>query len=134
MATFCALFAGRLGDLALGYNKVSSVISGPLLGIFLLATLTRRATATGAVIGAVSGAVVISYVSSYTNWTFFYYGPIGVIATLAVGYGTSLAMAAPPDEKVRGLVVGYGDPALVANAGDAEPSALGGVSQVARRP
>jgi Na+/proline symporter len=129
MATFCALFAGRLGDLALSYNRVSSVISGPLLGIFLLATLTRRATATGAVLGAVSGAVVISCVSGYTNWTFFYYGPLGVMATLAVGYVASLAMKAPTDDKIRGLVVGYGDPALVANSPDAEPSAGGGVSR-----
>jgi Na+/proline symporter len=128
MATFCALFAGRLGDLALSYNRVSSVISGPLLGIFLLATLTRRATATGAVLGAVSGAVVIACVSGCTNWTFFYYGPLGVMATLAVGYVASLAMKAPTDDKIRGLVVGYGDPALVASSPDAEPSAAGGVS------
>jgi SSS family transporter len=129
MATFCALFADRLGDLALSYNRVSSVISGPLLGIFLLATLSRRATATGAVIGAVSGAVVISYVSGATNWSFFYYGPIGVLVTIAVGYAASLAMKPPSDYKVRGLVVGYGDPALIANRTDAEPSAVGDVSQ-----
>ncbi len=124
IATFGALFADRLGDLALSYNRVSSVISGPMLGIFLLATLTRRATATGAVVGALSGAIVISYVSGNTNWSFFYYGPLGVIATLAVGYAASLSMKAPPDDKIRGLVVGYGDPALVAKVSEAEPSAL----------
>ena len=124
MATFCALFANRLGDLALSYNRVSSVLSGPMLGIFLLATMTRRATATGALIGALSGAVVIGIVSGNTNWSFFYYGPIGVLTTLAVGYGASLAMKAPPDDKVKGLVVGYGDPALIAKPGEAEPAAL----------
>ena len=118
MATFCALFANRLGDLALSYNRVSSVLSGPMLGIFLLATMTRRASATGALIGALSGAVVIGIVSGNTNWSFFYYGPIGVLTTLAVGYGASLAMKAPPDDKIKGLVVGYGDPALIAKPGE----------------
>jgi hypothetical protein len=45
IVTVLALFAERLGELALAYNKVSSVITGPMLGIFLLATLIRRATA-----------------------------------------------------------------------------------------
>ena len=62
--------------------------------------------------------------SGSTNWSFFYYGPIGVLTTLAVGYGVSLAMKPPPDHKVKGLVVGYGDPALIAKPGEAEPAAL----------
>lgn len=104
--TLLALVAGRLGELALAYNKVSSVISGPLLGIFLLATLTRRATSAGALIGAAVGIATLASIIFWTNWSFFYLGPIGVVATMAGGYLSSLAMEAPPDEKVKGLVVG----------------------------
>jgi Na+/proline symporter len=104
--TLLALTAGRLGELALAYNRVSSVISGPLLGIFLLATLTRRTTAAGALIGAIAGAAAVAPIMLWTNWSFFYLGPIGVVSTLAVGYVASLAMAPPPEHKVRGLVVG----------------------------
>jgi Na+/proline symporter len=121
------LFAGRLGDLALAYNRVSSVLSGPMLGIFLLATMTRRATAGGVLLGALAGGATILAVSTNTGWSFFYYGPIGVLVTVGVGYFTSLLMQAPPDEKIRGLVVGYGDPALVRGAG-AEPALLDPVS------
>jgi SSS family solute:Na+ symporter len=71
IATVLALFAGRLGDLALAYNRVSSVLSGPMLGIFLLATMTRRATAGGVLSGALAGGAVIWLVSSNTGWSFF---------------------------------------------------------------
>ena len=127
IATGLALFADRLGDLALAYNRVSSVLSGPMLGIFLLATMTRRASARGVLLGAIVGGIVIREVSSNTGWSFFYYGPIGVLVTVGVGYGASLFMQAPPDDKIRGLVVGYGDPALVRSAGT-EPILLDPVS------
>jgi SSS family transporter len=102
--TLMALFAGRLGVLALAYNRVSSIISGPLLGIFLLAVLVPRATAAGALFGAGFGAVVVSLVSAFTDWSFFWIGPIGVIATTLSGYLASLTMDPPPEENVCGLV------------------------------
>jgi SSS family transporter len=111
VVTFLALFADRLGELALAYNKVSSVITGPMLGIFLLATLTRRTTANGALAGAIAGGIAVWIVSSTTNWSFFLFGPVGVVVTFVFGFGASLAAAPPAEEQVRGLVVGYGDPA-----------------------
>jgi len=106
--TFLALFAGRLGALALAYNKISSFISGPLLGIFLLATMTARTTATGSLIGAGVGTLAVAVVGYTTRWSFFYQGPIGVAVTVVSGYLASLFMAPPPPEKVRGLVMGHG--------------------------
>jgi Na+/proline symporter len=107
--TLLALAAGRLGELALAYNKVSSVISGPLLGIFLLATLTRRTTAAGALIGAAVGAAAVVPIMLWTDWSFFYLGPIGLVATLTAGYVSSLGMDAPPPETIRGLVLGLNE-------------------------
>lgn len=117
VVTLMALFAGYLGELALAYTKVSSVISGPLLGIFLLAVLVRRATAWGSLLGGLTGIVVVSLVSILSDWSFFWMGPIGVVATVLPGYVYSLGMAPPPDQKVRGLV--YGEAPEMAAAGAA---------------
>lgn len=109
VTTVVALFAGRLGELANAYNLVSSHISGPLLGIFLLAVLTKRTTAKGVLIGAGGGILVIFILSLSTDWSFFYLGPLGVIVTCGLGYLASLFMAPPPLEKIRGLVRGQGE-------------------------
>jgi SSS family transporter len=109
-ATVLALFAGRLGDLALAYNRVNSFVCGPLLGMFLLGVLTARTTAAGALAGAGAGAAVVCWVSLNTRWSFFLQAPIGVLVTLAVGYASSLFMTAPPLEKIRGFVLGHCEP------------------------
>ena len=106
VVTLLALFAGRLGELALAYNRVSSVVSGPLLGIFLLGILTRRATATGSILGAVAGMAAVGLASLRTGWSFFYFGPIGVLTTITAGYLASLLTRPPKPEKVHGLVLG----------------------------
>ena len=106
--TLLALFVGRFGDLATAYLKVSSYVSGPLLGIFLLATLTARATAGGALTGAIVGMVVVALTSYGSHWSFFYLAPIGVSVTVVSGYLVSLLVEPPPSEKVRGLVLGHG--------------------------
>jgi len=105
-ATLLALHAGRLGALALAYNKVSSYLSGPLLGIFLLATLTRRANSAGVLMGAAAGSVVVAYVAMTTEWSFFWYGPIGVVVTFATGHAASLLGPAPPASSIEGFVIG----------------------------
>ncbi|HZT31178.1 MAG TPA: sodium/solute symporter [Bryobacteraceae bacterium] len=110
VVTCLALYADRLGELALAYNKVSSVITGPMLGIFLLASLTRRATANGVLAGALAGGIAVAIVSAATDWSFFLFGPVGVAVTLLAGFGASLLQAPPAEQRVRGLVVGYGEP------------------------
>jgi len=107
--TVVALFAGRLGELANAYNLVSSHIAGPLLGIFLLAVLTKRTTAVGALAGSATGVVAVALVSILTEWSFFYLAPIGVTTTVVAGYLASQFMSPPPPEKIRGLVRGQGE-------------------------
>jgi SSS family transporter len=106
ITTALALFAGRMGFLALAYNRASSIISGPLLGIFLLATLSRRTTGLGALLGAAVGFALVWVTSMQTNWSFFWWGPIGVLGTVFFGYLVSLLTTPPPESKTRGLVVG----------------------------
>ena len=103
--TGLALLAPYLGELALGYSRVSSFISGPMLGIFLLAVLTRRTTAAGVLVGTLAGALAAAWMLFGTDWSFFYQSGIGVAVTMAVGYVASLAMRAPAPEKIRGLTL-----------------------------
>ncbi len=103
--TLLALFAERAGDLATAYTRVSSVISGPMLGIFLLGTMTRTATATGSMIGGLTGVVAILTVITQTNWSFFYLGLIGTLTTFGVGSAASRFTAAPEPRQIEGLVV-----------------------------
>lgn len=100
--------AGRLGELANAYNVVSSHISGPLLGIFLLAVLSKGTTAEGVLVGAGSGILTIFVLSLNTKWSFFYLGPIRVIVTLIAGSLSRLFMKPPGPEKIRGFVLGQG--------------------------
>lgn len=116
-ATLLVLYAGRLGELALAYNRVSSFLSGPLLGIFLLAALTRRTTSAGVLMGAATGAVSVAWIGVTTPWSFFWYGPIGVVVTFAAGYLASLPMPAPPASSIEGYVIGS-QPARRREAGE----------------
>jgi solute:Na+ symporter, SSS family len=104
--TFAALFAGRLGALAIAYNRVSSVITGPLLGMFLLATLSRRATSAGVMSGALAGGIAVALVSWRTEWAFFWLGPVGCAVTFVCGWLIGRLQSPPDPAKVNGLVVG----------------------------
>lgn len=95
VVTFLALFAGVFGPLAIGYLRISSFVSGPILGIFLLGALTKRTTARGSLLGAAAGMIVIAAVALGTQWSFLYLGVIGVLATVAVGYVVSFFMEPP---------------------------------------
>lgn len=103
-ATAVASLAGHLGELAIAYVRVSSFISGPILGIFLLGLLTRRATPGGALVGAAAGALAPVLLTATSNWSFFYMAPVGVAVCFSVGWLCSLFMDRPRREKVHGLV------------------------------
>jgi len=108
LVTALALLAERAGDLATAYTRVSSIISGPMLGIFLLGTMTRRATSAGVIAGAVAGAIAIFTVTTRTNWSFFYLGMVGTVTTVGFGYAASLLTPRPGAEQIEGLVAGRG--------------------------
>jgi SSS family transporter len=104
-ATALALLADRLGELAIAYNRVNSAVGGPLLGIFLLGALTRRANSAGVLAGAAAGACAVAVVFFRTDWSFFYHGVIGVVVTFGVGYVASLFGPRPSPETVRNYVM-----------------------------
>ncbi len=64
---------------------VASLPFGSLLGLFLLGTLDRRATARGALLGMLAGLAAILCVFRFTNVAFTWYVLIGSSVTFAVG-------------------------------------------------
>jgi len=104
-ATVLALFAGRLGELVMAYNRVNSFVCGPLLGIFLLGILTRRVTPHGSLLGALAGAMAVSVIAFKTDWSFFYQAPAGLLITMIAGYVFTLPMRPPSADKIRGYVL-----------------------------
>jgi solute:Na+ symporter, SSS family len=64
---------------------VASLPFGSLLGLFLLGTLDRSATARGALTGMVLGLAAILYVLRFTNIAYTWYVLIGAVVTFLVG-------------------------------------------------
>jgi Na+/proline symporter len=87
--TIGALYAGRLGELALAFAKIQGFVGGVMLGIFLLAIFSRRTNALGAIVGSTVGMAFVCYIAFRTNISFFWHGIIGCLATVVVGYTIS---------------------------------------------
>lgn len=108
LCTLGALFADRLGPLINAFNKINAFLGGPLLGIFLLGMLSKRAKGTPSVIGGVVALTVVAVLNWTTKISFFYHAIIGVVITFAVGHLLSLWGPTPSHEKLAGLVRGIG--------------------------
>lgn len=68
---------------------VASLPFGALLGLFLLGTLDRRATANGALAGMVAGLATVLCVYSFTSVAFTWYVLLGSVVTFVVGAAAS---------------------------------------------
>jgi Na+/proline symporter len=89
-ACVVALYASRLGSLIEVVNKFGSYFYGSLLGVFVLALGTKRATGTGAFVGLFAGIASVAVVSNYTNISFLWYNLVGCVAVFVVGMIVSL--------------------------------------------
>ena len=94
-ACVVALYASRLGSLIEVVNKFGSYFYGSLLGVFVLALGTKRATGTGAFVGLFAGIASVAVVSNYTNVSFLWYNLVGCVAVVVVGMLTSLIAPNP---------------------------------------
>src|SRR5215475_14879235 len=77
---------------------VASLPFGSLLGLFLLGTLDKKATATGATIGMFAGLAVILSVWRFTTVAFTWYVLIGSTVTFFVGNVMSRLLPARSSE------------------------------------
>lgn len=82
LATIGALYADRLGALILGFMKIQSLMGGIILGVFLLAILSKRVTSNSVIVGSLLGFTFVIYLSLYTPVSLFWYCVVGCHATL----------------------------------------------------
>lgn len=103
---FFAFFVGNISDsIIVTINKIGSLANGSILGAFLLAILTRRATDRGTVIGVVAGFMVNLYLWMYVpSISWLWWNVIGFIVTFGVGYGLSLFSTPPVVKELDNLV------------------------------
>jgi Na+/proline symporter len=87
-ACVVALYAANQGSLIEVVNRYGSFFYGSLLGVFMLAMLTRRATAAGAFWGLIAGMAVVLTVA-FSPWTrdiaFLWHNVIGAVVVVIVG-------------------------------------------------
>ena len=84
------MYAANLGSLIEVVNRFGSFFYGSLLGVFILAVATRRATASGALWGLVGGMITVTYVASTSSISFLWLNVVGAIAVVVVGMIVSL--------------------------------------------
>ena len=77
---------------------IASVTLGSLLGLFLLAFLLRRATASGVLTGMFVGLVAMLYIHFYTPLLWTWYVLVGTTITFLAGMLASYATGSPAEE------------------------------------
>ena len=95
VACVVAMYAANQGSLIEVVNRYGSFFYGSLLGVFILAILTRRATARGAFWGLISGMVVVLVVAFTTPIAFLWHNLIGAVAVVVVGMAISYTQPRP---------------------------------------
>jgi SSS family solute:Na+ symporter len=88
-----AVYATSLGSLIEVVNRFGSFFYGSLLGVFVLAIGTSRATGTGAFVGLLAGMGAVAFVAfRYPQISFLWHNVIGVVVVTAVGLGLSAVL------------------------------------------
>ena len=91
-----ALFAANQGSLVEVVNRYGSLYYGSLLGVFILAIMTRRATARGAFWGLIAGMVAVLSVAFGMPWVaFLWHNVIGAVVVVIVGMVISYRQPSP---------------------------------------
>src|SRR5499427_6842048 len=95
-ACVVAMRAAGQGSLIEVVNRYGSFVYGSLLGVFILAILTRRATARGAFVGLIAGMAAVLAVAIGLPWIeFLWHNLIGAVVVVAVGMAVSYTQPAP---------------------------------------
>jgi len=100
-ACFVAMYAANQGSLIEVVNRYGSFFYGSLLGVFILAILTKRATAAGAFWGLISGMGVVLIVSFTTPIAFLWHNLIGAFVVVVVGMAISYTQPQREDPRSR---------------------------------
>jgi len=95
-ACVVAMYSANQGSLIEVVNRYGSFFYGSLLGVFILAILTRRATARGAFWGLIAGMVVVLTVAFVFPWIeFLWHNVIGAVVVVVAGLAISFSGSQP---------------------------------------
>src|SRR5262249_52669976 len=96
-ACVVAMYSANQGSLVEVVNRFGSFFYGSLLGVFILAILTRRATAAGAFWGLIAG-MAVGVTFAFSPWTrdvaFLWHNLIGAVVVVIVGMAISVLVPA----------------------------------------
>jgi SSS family solute:Na+ symporter len=91
-ACVVAVYASSLGSLIEVVNRFGSFFYGSILGVFILALLTRKTTATGAFVGLMAGMAAVAAVAfGRPDISFLWHNVIGAAVVCVVGMTISAA-------------------------------------------
>jgi Na+/proline symporter len=106
VACVVAIYAANQGSLIEVVNRYGSFFYGSLLGVFILAIGTKRATAAGAFWGMLAGLAVVLAVAFRLPWiAFLWHNVIGAVVVVVVGMAISVVggRASPAPADVAGV-------------------------------
>ncbi len=90
-ACFVAVYASSLGSLIEVVNRFGSFFYGSILGVFMLAILTRRVTGNGAFVGLLGGMAAVAAVAfRRPEISFLWHNVIGAVVVFVIGISLSL--------------------------------------------
>jgi len=103
------IFSFLVGDISdsiiVSINKIGSLANGSILGTFLLAIFTKRATDKGTVIGIIAGFLVNLYLWSYVpSISWMWWNVIGCVVTCMVGYSVSFLFKPHSEAQLKNLI------------------------------
>jgi Na+/proline symporter len=97
VASAVALYAATLGSLIEVVNRFGSFFYGSLLGVFVLAIGTKRATGTGAFVGLLCGMATVAFVAfRYPQISYLWHNVIGAAAVVVTGMVVSAVRRPSP--------------------------------------
>jgi SSS family solute:Na+ symporter len=99
-ACVVAMYAANQGSLIEVVNRYGSIYYGSLLGVFILAILSKRATPVGAFWGLLAGIAVVLTVAWTLPIAFLWHNLIGAVVVVVVGMAISAAGTARPGGRV----------------------------------
>jgi SSS family solute:Na+ symporter len=102
-ACVVAVYASTLGSLIEVVNRFGSFFYGSILGVFMLAILTRRATGTGAFVGLLAGMSAVAAVAlGRPDISFLWHNVVGAVVVFVVGLALSTVRFPLPRKRGEG--------------------------------
>lgn len=81
------------------FNSLLGLMGGPMTGLFMLGIFVRRANANSAMLGVVAAVAATLWVRASTDLNFFFYGAVGTLTVVIVGYLAAPLFKSNKEEK-----------------------------------